>query len=160
MTDALEESVKSFERMIGLLQTTVDTLKHDSEDNTHLTETLLMSRRVFELVPEYDVQRAKLSLIEEVDPIVKTLEDKLQKSTGKLQRELDTIQQTCELNKLRLNNNHRTNLTTGTSNEMDAGNLSTDVVVMGSSTNEELDTLRALKNRKQELEERLAQLQS
>ncbi|CCC68381.1 hypothetical protein NCAS_0B02970 [Naumovozyma castellii] len=153
MSEVLDESVECFQDMISQLQGSVDTLKSNSEENNYLTETMLQSRRVFELVPEYDVQRAKLSLIEEVDPVVKTLEEKLRKSLSKMQRELETLQQSCELNELRLNNTH----TTGQEGDVDMS--SDNLVVMASSTNEELETLKQLKTTKRELELKLAHLQ-
>lgn len=144
MSDALERSADSLESTVGLLKGSVETLKKNSGPNTYLTQTMLKSRRVFELVLEYDVQRAKLDLIEEVEPLVSVLQDKLGKSLNKMRRELDTLQQTYELNKLRLNKKSYTDF-----------DVSTDVVIMGSTTNEELEELRKLKQQKEMLQKKL-----
>ena len=63
------------------------------------------------------------------------------------------LQQSCELNELRLNNTH----TTGQEGDVDMS--SDNLVVMASSTNEELETLKQLKTTKRELELKLAHLQ-
>lgn len=144
MSDALERSADSLESTVGLFKGSVETLKKNSRPNTYLTQTMLKSRRVFELVLEYDVQRAKLDLIEEVEPLVSVLQDKLGKSLNKMRRELDTLQQTYELNKLRLNKKSYTDF-----------DVSTDVVIMGSTTNEELEELKKLKQQKEMLQKKL-----
>ena len=146
MTESLQQSVESLEDTIVILRNSVAKLEKNSQSNNHLTQTMLKSKRVFELVPEYDVQEAKLDLIEEVEPLVKTLEDKLEKSMVRMKREADTLQQTYELNKLRLNKDviHRGD-----------NDISMDVVVMASSTNEELEELKMLKAKKERLQHRL-----
>lgn len=153
MSDALERSADSLENTVELLKGSVETLKKNSRPNTYLTQTMLKSRRVFELVLEYDVQRAKLDLIEEVEPLVSVLQEKLGKSLSRKKRELDTLQQTYELNKLRLNKN--SNGGTSLYPEFD---VSTDVVIMGSSTNEELEELKKLKQQKETLRKKLEEL--
>ena len=105
MTDALEQSVFALERTVLVLKDSIESLKHANEPSTNLASTMLQTKRVFRLVPEYDVERSKLDLIEEVEPLVRTLGDKLRKSMSKMQRELDTLQQTYELNDLRLKKN-------------------------------------------------------
>lgn len=151
MYDALERSVESLETTVGLLKGSVGTLERNSKPNVYLTQTMLQSRRVFELMLEYDVQRAKLDLIEEVEPLVTTLQDKLEKSINRMRRELDTLQQTYELNKLRLSKN--STATAGAGNaDFD---VSTDAVIIASSTNEELEELKNLKQQKEALRTRL-----
>lgn len=150
MYDALERSVESLETTVGLLRGSVATLEKNSKPNVYLTQTMLQSRRVFELMLEYDVQRAKLDLIEEVEPLVTTLQDKLEKSINRMRRELDTLQQTYELNRLRLSKNSSV---AGPANaEFD---VSTDAVIIASSTNEELEELKKLKQLKETLRKRL-----
>ncbi|QLQ82287.1 hypothetical protein HG537_0H00480 [Torulaspora globosa] len=151
MYDALERSVESLESTVELLRDSVVGLEKNSRPNVWLTQTMLQSRRVFELMLEYDVQRAKLDLIEEVEPLVTTLQDKLEKSINRMKRELDTLQQTYELNKLRLSKNHNAIGGSGSA-EFD---VSTDAVVIASSTNEELEELRKLKQLKEALQKRL-----
>lgn len=151
MTESLESSVICLESSNELLRRTVKKLQENAEPNNFLAQTMLDCKRVFELVPEYDVHKAKLDLIEEVEPLVRTLEEKLDKSTIRMTRELDTLQQTYELNKLRLSK----------SRDVESGNemgVSTDAVIMTSSTNEELAQLKDLKSRKIELENRLQML--
>ena len=159
MAEYLEHSVASLGETVVLLQKTIDGLKKDSEPNNNLVQTILQSKRVFELISEYDVERAKLAQSEEIDPLVKTLEDKLGKSLGKLKRELDTLQQTYELNKLRLNNstNGKNGDASDTSFIADV-DVSTDVVVMASSTNEELQELKELKLKRKLLQKKLQEL--
>lgn len=154
MLKSLDQSVSFLEGTITLLSNSVAKLEKNSKPNDYLTQTMLKSKRVFELVPEYDVQRAKLDLIEEVEPLVKTLEDKLEKSMLRMKRELDTLQQTYELNKLRLNKN--TSPKAGYIN-MDV-DVSTDVVIMASSTNEELEELKDLKLKKDALQNKIESL--
>lgn len=149
MSDALARSADSLEGTVGLLKGSVETLKRNSRPNTYLTQTMLKSRRVFELILEYDVQRAKLDLIEEVEPLVSILQEKLGKSLNKMRRELDTLQQTYELNKLRLSKKP------GGGSGYPEFDVSTDVVIMGSSTNEELEELKQLKQQKEALQTRL-----
>lgn len=84
MAGSLEESVNALEASVMLLQDTVELLKSNSHRSTSLTSNLLHSKRIFQLVPEYDVQRAKLDLIEDVDPLVSKLSGKLDKSLNKL----------------------------------------------------------------------------
>lgn len=146
MTESLQQSVESLEDTIVILRNSVAKLEKNSQSNNHLTQTMLKSKRVFELVPEYDVQEAKLDLIEEVEPLVKTLEDKLEKSMVRMKREADTLQQTYELNKLRLNKDV---------SQRGDNDISMDVVVMASSTNEELEELKMLKAKKERLQHRL-----
>lgn len=147
MAEALKCSVDCLESSNGLLRNTVSKLKENAESNNFLAQIMLDCKRVFELVPEYDVHKAKLDLIEEVEPLVRTLEEKLDKSVVRMTRELDTLQQTYELNKLRLNKSRDVE----NGNEMD---VSTDAVIMTSSTNEELAQLKDLKSRKMELQNR------
>lgn len=150
MAEALECSVAFLENSNRLLRESVEKLKENSNSNNFLAQTMLDCKRVFELVPEYDVHKAKLDLIEEVEPLVRTLEEKLDRSAVRMKRELDTLQQTCELNKLRL------------SKSRDVENadidVSTDAVIMTSSTNEELAQLKDLKTRKLELQKKLEKL--
>ncbi|GCF01446.1 DASH complex subunit spc19 [Zygosaccharomyces mellis] len=151
MAESLEQSVGCLEASNDLLRKTVTKLQDNAESNNFLAQIMLECKRVFELVPEYDVHKAKLDLIEEVEPLVRTLEEKLDKSTVRMTRELDTLQQTYELNKLRLSKSRDAE----TGNEMD---VSTDAVIMTSSTNEELAQLKDLKSRKMELQNRLQML--
>ncbi|GAV52912.1 hypothetical protein ZYGR_0AI01940 [Zygosaccharomyces rouxii] len=151
MAESLERSVGCLEASNELLRRTVTKLQDNAESNNFLAQTMLNCKRVFELVPEYDVHKAKLDLIEEVEPLVRTLEEKLDKSTVRMTRELDTLQQTYELNKLRLSKSRDVE----DGNEMD---VSTDAVIMTSSTNEELAQLKDLKSRKMELQSRLQML--
>lgn len=162
MTDALEQSVLALERTVSVLKDSVESLKRSNEPSTNLASTMLQTKRVFRLVPEYDVERSKLDLIEEVEPLVRTLGDKLRKSMGRMQRELDTLQQTYELNDLRL----KKNISMDDDNVLDSpdvgreyegrdADVSTDVVMMASSTNEELEELKKLKEKKKQLEDKL-----
>lgn len=151
MYDVLERSVESLETTVGLLKGSVETLEKNAKPNVYLTQTMLQSKRVFELMLEYDVQRAKLDLIEEVEPLVTTLRDKLDKSINRMRRELDTLQQTYELNKLRLTKN---STSTGGYKNMDF-DVSTDAVIVASSTNEELEELKKLKQQKEALRMKL-----
>lgn len=148
MAGSLEESVNALEASVMLLQDTVELLKTNSHKSTSLTSNLLHSKRIFQLVPEYDVQRAKLDLIEDVDPLVSKLSGKLDKSLNKLERERSALQQTFELNKLRLNNKY------DDGNDQDP-DMSTEPVVMVSSTNEELEELKQLKQEKEKLLEQI-----
>ncbi|QHS72406.1 Spc19p [Saccharomyces paradoxus] len=162
MTDALEQSVLALERTVSVLQDSVESLKRSNKPSTNLASTMLQTKRVFRLVPEYDVERSKLDLIEEVEPLVRTLGDKLRKSMGRMQRELDTLQQTYELNDLRLKKNISMD-GDGVLDSSDVGreyenrdaDVSTDVVMMASSTNEELEELKKLKEKKKQLEDKL-----
>ena len=98
-------------------------------------------------------------MIEEVEPLVRTLGDKLRKSMGRMQRELDTLQQTYELNDLRLKKNISMDdddaLNSPDMGQEYEGRDADDVVMMASSTNEELEELKKLKEKKKQLENKL-----
>ncbi|AGO13764.1 AaceriAGL105Wp [[Ashbya] aceris (nom. inval.)] len=145
MDVSLDQSCVALENSVKLLGNTLERLAEQGEHSRRLTSTLLRSKRVFELVSEYDLQRARLDVIEEVEPVVEKLCSKLEKSLNKLERERATLQQTYELNQLRLNNRL-------------AGSSSRRPVVMGTSTAEELGRLREAKQRKAALERELAEV--
>ncbi|AAS54386.1 AGL105Wp [Eremothecium gossypii ATCC 10895] len=145
MDISLDESCVALESSVKLLGKTLERLAEQGEHSRRLTSTLLRSKRVFELVSEYDLQRARLDVIEEVEPVVEKLCSKLEKSLNKLERERATLQQTYELNQLRLNNRL-------------AGSGGRRPVVMGTSTTEELGRLREAKQRKAALEREIAEV--
>ncbi|CUS22139.1 LAQU0S04e09076g1_1 [Lachancea quebecensis] len=153
MTESLSQCCDALESAVGLLSGTVSKLQKQSNFSNQLTMSLLQPRRVFELIPEYDIQRAKLDLIEEVEPLVKSLNEKLSKSLVKLERERDTLQQTLELNSLRLNNKF-------SGEEMSDPDISSDLVIMTSSTTEELDQLKKLKAQKAQLVKSIQDIQN
>ncbi|CAR24123.1 Spc19p [Lachancea thermotolerans CBS 6340] len=153
MTESLSQCCDALESAVELLSGTVSKLENQSNLSNQLTMSLLQPRRVFELIPEYDIQRAKLDLIEEVEPLVKSLSGKLSKSLVKLERERDTLQQTLELNSLRLNNQF-------SGEEMSDPDVSSDLVIMTSSTTEELDQLKKLKAQKAQLISSIQEIQS
>lgn len=153
MTESLSQCCDVLESAVELLSGTVSKLENQSNLSNQLTMSLLQPRRVFELIPEYDIQRAKLDLIEEVEPLVKSLSGKLSKSLVKLERERDTLQQTLELNSLRLNNQF-------SGEEMSDPDVSSDLVIMTSSTTEELDQLKKLKAQKAQLISSIQEIQS
>ncbi|AMD21108.1 HEL173Cp [Eremothecium sinecaudum] len=153
MGDSLQLSCLALENSVGILQGTLDRLKQQGTHSTRLRNTLLEPKRVFELVSEYDLQRARLDLIEDVEPVVDKLCSKLEKSLNKLERERSTLQQTYELNQLRLNNKFSTA-------SRRFGGSKRFPVVMGTTTKEELDRLRQLKSRKQALARELEELQA
>ncbi|SCV04029.1 LANO_0G07712g1_1 [Lachancea nothofagi CBS 11611] len=144
MAESLAQCVDSLELSVQCLEKTVGRLNNESQSSNYLTTGLLQSRRVFELVPEYDVQRAKLDLIEEVEPLIKNLNSKLVKNLSKLERERDNLQQTLELNALRLKNRFN-------GEDFREADMSSDLVIMTSSTSEELEQLKQLKVQKTEL---------
>ncbi|SCU81720.1 LADA_0C00672g1_1 [Lachancea dasiensis] len=153
MAESLSQCVTAMESSVRCLEQTVNLLKKESAPSNRLTKSLIQSRRVFELVPEYDVQRAKLDLIEEVEPLVNNLSKKLAKQLSKLERERDNLQQTLELNALRLRNRFN-------GEEAQDQDVGSDLVIMTSSTTEELDQLRDLKAQKAQLLEKIQSLES
>lgn len=144
MDHPLEQSIESLNKSVQLLQKTVNALQKKSDKSRLLANTLLKCKPVFELVSEYDIQKARLDLMEEVEPVVNRLIITLEKSLNKLEREKSTLTQTFELNKLRINNR----------------NEKSDPVVMVSSTNEELEILKKLKERKLHLQEQIRQIKN
>ncbi|CAI7205515.1 CGH_3_collapsed_G0010440.mRNA.1.CDS.1 [Saccharomyces cerevisiae] len=136
MTDALEQSVLALEGTVSVLKDSVESLKCANEPSTNLASTMLQTKRVFRLVPEYDVERSKLDLIEEVEPL-----------------------QTYELNDLRLKKNISMDdddaLNSPDMGQEYEGRDADDVVMMASSTNEELEELKKLKEKKKQLENKL-----
>lgn len=152
MADSLSQCTEALDSAVHLLSSTVSRLESESKASNGLTMSLLQPRRVFELVSEYDVQRAKLDLIEEVEPLIKSLSGKVVKSLTKLERERDTLQQTLELNALRLNNRY-------SGNESPEADVSSDLVIMTSSTSEELEQLKELKLQKARLSEAIQELE-
>ncbi|CEP61428.1 Spc19p LALA0_S03e02652g [Lachancea lanzarotensis] len=155
MSDSLSQCVDALKSSVQCLEDTVVKLGNESRTSNYLTKSLLQSRRVFELVPEYDVQRAKLDLIEEIEPLVNNLSSKVTKNLLKLERERDNLQQTLELNALKMKNNRYS----GEHEDEDVDVLNqdagSDVVIMTSSTPEELDQLKELKAQKAQLLERI-----
>ncbi|SCU89413.1 LAME_0E03400g1_1 [Lachancea meyersii CBS 8951] len=152
MADSLSQCVDSLQSSLQCLEKTVSKLNNESKTSNYLTKSLLQSRRVFELVPEYDVQRAKLDLIEEIEPLVNNLSGKVSKNLSRLERERDNLQQTLELNVLRLKNRF-------SGEDLFDEDAGSDVVFMTSSTAEELDQLKELKAQKSQLLERIRALE-
>lgn len=101
-------------------------------------------------MPEFDIERARIDLNEELEPLIQLLKDKLKESLNRHAIDLNTLKQKYELNKLTLNNG--LNSDPMSSQDIDE---STDVVVMGSTTNEELEELRELKKKKEALQKKL-----
>ncbi|SCV04773.1 LAMI_0H18976g1_1 [Lachancea mirantina] len=142
MTDTLELCVASLESSTGLLDEAVRNLTERGKASSHLTKSFLHVKRVFELIPEYDFQKAKLDLIEEVEPLVNNLNNKLEKALSRLEREAGNLAQTYELNKLRLSK-------INVDQEDVEFDMSADPVVIVSSTSEELEELKRLKGEKE-----------
>lgn len=146
MCSSLQQCYLELEQTISVLDCTLNRLNQQGKHSKRLTSTILQQKRVFELVSEYDLQRARLDLSEDVEPVVDKLCNKLEKCLNKLERERSTLQQTYELDQLRLNNIYGT---------AKAKNFP---VVMGTSTNEELERLRELKSKKEDLTRMLNEL--
>ena len=149
---SLEQCVNSLEAIVHQLDGSVSRLARNGEASNELCEGILKIKRVFELVPEYDVESARLALFEEVDPMVKTLGDKIEKALIRKRRELENLRQTSELNSLRLSGYLYFSETGIDNQDMD---VSTDAIAIASATDAELDELRALKARRAELQELL-----
>lgn len=149
---SLEQCVNSLEAIVHQLDGSVSRLARNGEASNELCEGILKIKRVFELVPEYDVENARLALFEEVDPMVKTLGDKIEKALIRKRRELENLRQTSELNSLRLSGDLYFSETGIDNQDMD---VSTDAIAIASATDAELDELRALKARRAELQELL-----
>lgn len=149
---SLEQCVNSLEAIVHQLDGSVSRLARNGEASNELSEGILKIKRVFELVPEYDVESARLALFEEVDPMVKTLGDKIEKALIRKRRELENLRQTSELNSLRLSGDLYFSETGIDNQDMD---VSTDAIAIASATDAELDELRALKARRAELQELL-----
>ncbi|SCU96719.1 LAFA_0G07734g1_1 [Lachancea sp. 'fantastica'] len=160
MADSLSQCVDALQSSVRCLEETVVTLGKESRTSNYLSKSLLQSRRVFELVPEYDVQRAKLDLIEEIEPLVNNLSSKVTKNLLKLERERDNLQQTLELNALKIKNRYSGEGDgqgdgDGDEDDVFGQNAGSDVVIMTSSTPEELKQLKELKAQKAQLLERI-----
>lgn len=153
MNDPLQESLWHLQEINALLEESVEQLESESKQNNDLTDTMLRFKQVYELMPEFDIERARIDLNEELEPLIYLLRDKLKESLNRHAIDLNTLKQKYELNKLTLNN--ALNSDPIGSQDIDE---STDVVVMGSTTNEELEELRELKQKKLELQETLASL--
>lgn len=151
MEKALSDTVKTLTTCVNDMDHCLEVSKMSTASSTTLARTMLQSKRVFQLVSEYDVQRARLDLMEDIEPLLQKLYGKLEKSLNKLERETLTLQQTFELNKLRLNNQETSPL---------ADSSKSDLVVMASSTQEELECLKQLKSRKEELIRKIELLQT
>ncbi|XDT39952.1 Spc19 [Nakaseomyces glabratus] len=149
---SLEQCVNSLEAIVHQLDGSVSRLARNGEASNELCEGILKIKRVFELVPEYDVESARLALFEEVDPMVKTLGDKIEKALIRKRRELENLRQTSELNSLRLSGDLYFSETGIDNQDMD---VSTDAIAIASATDAELDELRALKAQRAELQELL-----
>lgn len=147
--DSLEDCVVYLGNAVELVRESVVRLGEESQQSNNLCQGIQVNR-VFELVPEYDVESARLALFEEVDPMVKTLGDKVEKALVRKRRELENLRQTVELNKLRLSGSDM--YVNDGGEDMD---VSTDAVAIASATDAELDELRALKARRAELQEML-----
>lgn len=152
MDQSLLDGVEALTASVDNMETCLRNTKTTTESSTKLATNMLPCNRVFQLVSEYDMQRARLDLMEEIEPLLQKLYSKLEKGLGKLERERATLSQTFELNKLRLNNHGAAPLTDGIVNDR------SDPVVIVSSTHEELERLKELKNRKEELLDKIRQL--
>ncbi|SMN20881.1 similar to Saccharomyces cerevisiae YDR201W SPC19 Essential subunit of the Dam1 complex (aka DASH complex) [Maudiozyma saulgeensis] len=159
MDDPLEESLWHLQEINELLESSVHQLQEDSKQNDDLTKTMLRFKQVYELVPEFDIERARIDLNEEVEPIIHALGDKLKETLNRRAIDLNTLKQKYELNKLKLNNNYN-NQSVENDDSMDNSNESGGVVVMGSTTNEELEELKQLRVKKDELQKRLNELKN
>lgn len=159
MSEALEESIWHLQEINGLLESSVNQLVEDSNTNNDLTRTMLRCKQVYELVPEFDIERARIDLNEEVEPIIEALSDKLKETLNRRAIDLNTLKQKYELNKLKINNGYTEQSFAGSAGDSteDGGN-GADVVVMGSTTNEELQELKQLRQRKDELQRKLQEL--
>ncbi|KAG0670649.1 DASH complex subunit spc19 [Maudiozyma exigua] len=159
MSEALEESIWHLQEINGLLESSVNQLVEDSNTNNDLTRTMLRCKQVYELVPEFDIERARIDLNEEVEPIIEALSDKLKETLNRRAIDLNTLKQKYELNKLKINNGYTEQSFTGSVGDgTEDGENSADVVVMGSTTNEELQELKQLRQRKDELQRKLQEL--
>ncbi|GMM56400.1 Spc19 protein [Maudiozyma humilis] len=150
MKDPLQESLWHLQEINALLEESVEQLETESKQNNDLTDTMLRFKQVYELMPEFDIERARIDLNEELEPLIQLLKDKLKESLNRHAIDLNTLKQKYELNKLTLNNG--LNSDPMSSQDIDE---STDVVVMGSTTNEELEELRELKKKKEALQKKL-----
>lgn len=150
MDRALSDSVEALNACVSKMDNCLNTTRQTTYNSTKLASTLLQSKRVFQLVSEYDVQRARLDLMEDIEPLLQKLYGKLEKGLNKLERERATLHQTFELNKLRLNNQE-----THPFVEF----MKSDPVVIVSSSPEELERLKELKNHKEALLNKIHQLQ-
>lgn len=159
MSEALEESIWHLQEINGLLESSVNQLVEDSNTNNDLTRTMLRCKQVYELVPEFDIERARIDLNEEVEPIIEALSDKLKETLNRRAIDLNTLKQKYELNKLKINNGYTEQSFAGSAgNSTEDGENGADVVVMGSTTNEELQELKQLRQRKDELQRKLQEL--
>ena len=159
MSEALDESIWHLQEISGLLESSVNQLVEDSNTNNDLTRTMLRCKQVYELVPEFDIERARIDLNEEVEPIIDALKDKLKETLNRRAIDLNTLKQKYELNKLKINNGYTEQSFAGYTGETSEDGLNdTDVVVMGSTTNEELQELKQLRQRKDELQKKLQEL--
>lgn len=149
MEEVLSEGVDALAACVDDMAKCLTVSKVTTDRSTKLAINMLKTKRVFQLVSEYDVQRARLDLMEDIEPLLQKLYSKLEKALTKLERERATLSQTFELNKLRFNNQE--------SNPI-IDNVKSDPVVIVSSTHEELERLKDLKNRKEELIQRIQEL--
>ncbi|CDO94068.1 unnamed protein product [Kluyveromyces dobzhanskii CBS 2104] len=149
MEHLLSESVDALSACVDNMEKCLIASKITTDSSTKVANNMLQTKRVFQLVSEYDVQRARLDLMEEIEPLLQKLYNKLEKGLNKVERERATLSQTFELNKLRLNNQETSPL---------GGAVKSDPVVIVSSTHEELEQLRELKNRKEDLMQKIQQL--
>lgn len=161
MSEALEESIWHLQEINELLESSVKQLVEDSNTNNDLTRTMLRCKQVYELVPEFDIERARIDLNEEVEPIIEALRDKLKETLNRRAIDLNTLKQKYELNKLKINNGYTEQSFTGYTGDTGEDETNeTDVVVMGSTTNEELQELKQLRQRKDELQKTLQELKN
>lgn len=93
MDRSLHESIWHLEESITTLQDSLDVLKKNSEETRYLSQKMLTCNRQHLLATEFDMERATKDLNEEIDPITRSLQDHLSKQLGRLQQDIQSLQQ-------------------------------------------------------------------
>ena len=165
MNDPLADGIRSLKQSTALLQSAATKLEQETKQNSDLVSALLQSRSVYELISEFDIERAQIDLNEELEPVARSIGSKLRVALNRkfidktaLKRRNELIQGVLNNNNTIINNNGHDKNRDGVFGGPTAV-TSNDVVFMASTTNEELEELKRLRARRSELQKVLDALE-
>lgn len=101
--NTLNGCITSLSSSCSLLSQSLNSLDSQVPDFARLGR-VLDQHRIFTLVPEYDVSRAKRSLVDEIEPKTLRLVELIKLKLTKLERKKSAMEGKIKLNEVRINN--------------------------------------------------------
>lgn len=99
--DILVDCVECLKRSVSLLNDSLEILDETTKNVPRLKK-VLKTRKVFGLVPDVDLDHASKTLIEELQPQIQSLSNKMVGEMSKLRKKRDGLARKIELQHLRL----------------------------------------------------------